>query len=92
MDDLILHFARKWREIIDVRGPEDVPEMKADLEYIEAQIWGERRSVKRTFEYGTATPWPVGDKNFQHYKCDKCGKVTRSSGMGVHLKYCKEGV
>ena len=45
------------------------------------------------YQYGTATkcnPSPNGA--FELVTCDKCGKTTRSAGMGVHLKYCTDGI
>ena len=53
MYDLILQFARKWAEIIDVRGPEDIPEMKADLD----QIIEHARDIEKAEWHAEAMRW-----------------------------------
>lgn len=54
------------------------------------------------YTHGTATALVRRDKEgrpirslqdgtywYQQVRCDKCHKVTRISGMGIHLKHCK---
>jgi len=40
MQDKILRFAMKWTELINVRGPKDLPEMQADLDDITEVLGG----------------------------------------------------